>query len=976
MLGQHHPGMTYNTGTPGLVRNTVAADGIGAVPFSSADSADVVIIDKPLNVGLTKSFAYSPLGLPPSTTPADEYPLVDAYLEATNQTASRVSELDIRDPAPGTLVADSVFDTLDLDTIRSITLPPGVPQSGVSVVLTLAGGGTLTTNYAEALALTPTDLADVVGIAVSAVGTIQTKDAVGLLLTFQLRTTQRTSGAPMTITDGPPDPVHVNTAEAEVTGPGGVGCAPFTTPCDNVLAEAEDEFQIVPTSYGMSAAKAIIPDVRVENQPRTGYVARLTGQPTGSARTLVLTLTDDDPRFWNAFDYAGLQPFQPVGPVNQLRLSWLTDVDYSLDDPPAPQVPDLIATCGAGGSTDLTACWTTGAWTGPDGSGQIKLALPGGVDPGTVRGVRIDARSVDANGVPQRWERPNNQRVVVNVDATRRVNLVWSPAGLDVTPVPSTLPGMTPAPGEPVQGTTNDELDVHGVATAGGGGTPLQADAHAAAFTRLLHLPNRIRVEKSPGSPARPPLYEPGSTVPYDMTITNNGSYTMTAPSFSVTDQIQTVGGVSPVTAPLGTGSFTFALFNAAGVSQPVTGIKGDLDEDTGLVTITFPTSPTVFTFPPGYRLVISAGLMVRPDLPAGTQIDNSVTATSDRDFERCQYTDDQGPLKTSGSLASPVSTCTATTTVQVRADTPLQITKLVRGDQAGLPGAAPDSVNEDDLGVLGYAPPIFPTPPTPDCAGAADAQGFYTYPCVPITRPGGDEQWRVDLENDGNVNASVVAGIDVLPSLGDQGVVVPTPRGSQWSPTLLNDFTSNLAALADGSAGTLSIYYSTTVPSTACNDADIRNSTRPGGLAPERPVLRQRHRSDLVAGDAGRGSVRGQGLQVRPQLRCAESRAERDPGPAAPGDLQPEVHDPDPGVRRPGLGPSRRPGDRLELGGGRHPQHRRHEPARRGLAHQRAAPGRGRAPRGRPRHREDRGRAVVALRGHAARRLSVQGHL
>ena len=389
--------------------------------------------------------------------------------------------------------------------------------------------------------------------------------------------------------------------------------------------------------------------------------------------------------------------------------------------------------------------------------------------------MRIEARSVDSNGDPQRWERPNNQRVVIEVNATRRVNLAWSPAGPDVTLVPSTLPGMTPAPGEPVQGTTNDELDVHGVATSGGG-SPYVADAHDTATTKLVHLPNRIRVEKTPGSPASPPLYENSATVPYDMTIINNGSYTMTAPSFSVTDQIQTVGGVSPVTAPSGDASFTFALFNGSGVSQSVTGITGHLDETTGLVTITFPTlpaDPATFTFPPGYRLVVSAGLEVRADLPAGTQIKNSVTAAADRDFERCQYTEDNGSLKTSGSSAAPVSTCTATTTIQVRADSPLEISKHVRGDQAGLPGAAPGSVDEDDLGVLGYVPSILPTPPTPDCTGAADAQGFVHLPCVPITRPGGDEQWRIDLQNHGNVNASVVAGIDVLPSLGDQGVVV-----------------------------------------------------------------------------------------------------------------------------------------------------------------------------------------------------------
>lgn len=827
VLGQYHP-YTYNTTDPGLVNNTVRVTGEGAVDVSSDDDARIQIVDRPLNVGMLKSFEYSPLGLPPAGTPQEDYPLVDSTLVATNQTASKVSGLSITDPAPGTAVADSVFDTLNLYAINSIGVPANLSTSDVDVTLIRDTGPTVYT-YAAAIALTEDDLDDVIGLEVSAQGRwVQPDQQLRVSLTWQLRATERTSDAPMTTTDAADAPVHTNVAQSEVQGPGGILCSGAgDAPCDSTTATDQDSFEIAQPSYGVNATKAIDPTSRYEDQSRTGYTATLSGQPTGTARTTLLTLTDDDPRFWNAFDFNGVGAFTPTGPVNQLRLSWLGSDDtntltYELDG------GDLVARCN--GAADLDPCWHVGDWS-PQGA-TIRLDLPSGVDPGQVRGVRVDARSFK-NGQVVQWERPNNPKVTIELSVTRRENLWWSPAGDDVTPVPSTLPGMTPAPGEPTQGTTHDQLVVDGTASwTDGSGANYHASDDASAATQLLHRVNKIRVQKSPGNPATAPLFENGGTVPYVMTVTNTGAYTMTAPTFTVTDQITPVGGSSPVTAPDGDASFTFALVNANGAAQSTAGIAGHLDAATGLVTVTFPNG---FRFPPGWKLTISASLEVRDDLPAGTEIDNSVTASSDRDFEECRYTTDSTQDHTTGSSTNPVPTCTATTTVEVQATSPLEITKRVRGEGAGLPDAGAGEANHDDLGVWAYN-----RSDTSDCEpggeGAADADGYYTWPCAPITRPGGTERWRMDMENHGNVNASVIAGIDVLPAVDDQGVIVPVDRGSEFDVTLLNDFGSNLSSLSDGAAATLTVYYTTTVPDNACNDADIRNSTAPGGLAASDP--------------------------------------------------------------------------------------------------------------------------------------------
>jgi large repetitive protein len=839
VLGQHHT-YTYNTSSAGMVHNTVLMEGVSdSFSRSGTDGADVIIIDRPLNVELTKSFSYSPLGLPPVGTPADEYPLVDADLEATNATTSKVSGLRIQDPIAGTAVEDSVFDTLNLYDIRAITYPAGLAQTDISVTVGLAGGGTAVWTYADALAKTPAELADVVSIDVKADKEwIAAGAKLGLQLTFQLRANERTSNDPMTITSASSGPVHLNEAQATVSGPGGISCGLVAPgqPCDTVTAEASDDFQIQNPSYDVVATKAINFASRYEDQSATGYVATLTGQPTGTARTTLLTLTDSDPRFWNAFDLTSITAVTPVSPVNQIRVSVLsTTAGHTLTYGLVGST--LTAYCD--GLTDLTDCWTTGAWTGVSG-GTIAAPIPAGVTAANVRGIKIEARNYQSGAAVQ-WERPNNPKVTVALNLTRRTNLWWSSAGSNVTPVPSTLPGMALAPGEPTQGTIHNQLLVEGIASWG---NPTAADpkwtasATANASTVLQHRINKIRVVKAPGNPASHPLFENGGTVPYVMTVTNSGAYTMKAPTFTLTDQITPVGGSSPVTAPPGAGTFKFTLTgtgSAIGSAQPT----ASLNETTGELTFTFASG---FTFPAGAVLKVEANLEIRADLPAGTSIKNSVTASADRDFEECRSTTDETVFATTGSSTTPVSTCTAKTTVEVQSNSPLEMVKSVRGVGAGLPGANPGDANYDDLGVLAEGQ-ADTSACQPGGSGAADADGFYTWPCVPITRPGGTEEWKIDFTNGGNTNASVVAGIDVLPAVNDQGVVVSVARGSKFGVTLLNEFESNIASLVNTADAQLRLYVTDTVPTTTCtnpsknaNDADIRNSTTPGGLSTSDP--------------------------------------------------------------------------------------------------------------------------------------------
>ena len=49
----------------------------------------------------------------------------------------------------------------------------------------------------------------------------------------------------------------------------------------------------------------------------------------------------------------------------------------------------------------------------------------------------------------------------------------------------------------------------------------------------------------------------------------------------------------------------------------------------------------------------------------------------------------------------------------------------------------------------------------------------YYRYPCVPITRPGGTEEWVNTFVNGGNIPVTRLAAIDVLPRANDRGVIV-----------------------------------------------------------------------------------------------------------------------------------------------------------------------------------------------------------
>ncbi|MWB99775.1 DUF5979 domain-containing protein [Agromyces seonyuensis] len=836
----------YNSGSAGVVVNTGSFSGEGIVPIEQEASAPITILDSTVDVSVTKEFDQDELPVPPLTTPDDEYPLVGATLTARNETPANVLSLELSDPAEGS--GTTTYEYLNLASIDSIAGP--IDDAFGTVRLTREDGGTDEYPISVALGFSAADLLDVVGVTVVYEDpddvTIPTFGQIVVHLTYQARQTLRSDPAtPVAVGDQ-----AVNVAGATAIRPGG------DPQLDTATGTAADSVLFVDATYGVEATKTIDPESRYENEPREGYTVTLSGQPTGNVRTTVLTLTDAEPTFWNAFEFAAFPSTALPSNLHQVRVSALTGVVVETDG------TNLTQTCG--GSSDLTACWVVGDWQdAAAGDNSVTPALPASVSAADVRGLRIEVR-VDA--ASSNWENPINPIVAIPFTADRLENLHVGPGGeIDSVAVPSTQPGLQTAPGETVQGTTSNSVDVHGDgAWVTGGGTLWEADASAGDDTQLLHLPSGISVEKLPGNGSGGVLsqrFPPASRIPYVMTITNTGQWPIEG--LTLTDQVgadadgallEPVPGADPV--------FEFELTDAGGTELDTDGFAGSLDPVTGEVEITVPDG---FVFQPGDVLVITSWLQFRSGLAPATPVVNSITATSDRIFDTCESTELGLPV----DAETDADSCTASTSVAPSAAAPIGLEKTVKGSAAGVPGAAVGSENYDDLGVLNFAD----ANSADACAtGNSNQAGYYKSTCLPITRPGGIATWRVDFTNIGNVAAESVGGIDVLPIIGDTGVTVGSSRGSQWSPV----FAGNVQFLGEVNSADVTVeqYYLETVPDVACNAADIEYTTRGTAVPPEDPCY-----ADLTSRDWVLFDPNTLPLIERPSMRALKTVVRWDEG-------------------------------------------------------------------------------------------------
>ncbi|WP_439591015.1 DUF5979 domain-containing protein [Microbacterium sp.] len=783
-------GYTYNSGVAGVVDNTASLVGVDPdVTYTSTDGSLITILDSPINVSVTKAFDQSDVGIPPSDTDPALFPLVTGTITATNTSAGKIRSLLVSDPGP-TQAAPTIYETMNLYEIAGITVPVGATATTV----TLSRGGAQTTyTLAQALALTSAQLADVTAVSVEHTGFIASQGSSTITLVYRERTFTRDGQAAIA-----PGTVGLNVAEARITSPGG-------TPANVPVATASDDLIFVLPTYSVSAGKTFNATSRYEDQS-SAYVVTLRSRPAGTARTTTLAFEDATATFWNAFSFTSFPQATLPTPVRRIKVDALVGIGYSYDG------VNLVATCG--GSTDLTACWRNGVYVNANAtSGAVTPVLPAGVTAAQVRGLRFSFQTATGGN----WERPYNPEVVVSMNVTRNATLRYGLGGSTTQPVPSTQPGVLPAPGEPVQGRTTDTLDVDGVASWRNGPSLWEAEASSTATTTLLHRATALRIVKTPTGPQ-----SPENDIDFTITVTNTGARAISNLILTDLSSTDSQGALlRPAERDAGdtTPIFSFGLVGSNGQAKPVTGFSASFSTTTGRLTINVPPG---FVFAVGDVLTIFADMAFRIGLEPETPVLNAVTATADRILDSCV-----GSVNT--ALQPPltnVPNCEAVTQVSPTPAAPLRITKWVKGVGAGIPGADPADPNYDDLGTLAF------NVPTNQCLSANGTDGYWRTPCIPITRPGGTETWKIEVTNLGNIPATVISGIDVLPAYGDSGVIINSPRQSAWPVT----FAGNVQYLSGLTTGEQRrAYYMTTAPNTACNAADILRDTS-GTILPSNP--------------------------------------------------------------------------------------------------------------------------------------------
>ena len=749
----------YNQTLPGDVLNTARATGStnGAQVVTDTDGDVVTIIDVPLNVDVVKNWTGGPLGIPPAGTPADAYPSGRISITATNATASRVDTLTITEPG-STGVVEDPFDVFDVKDIIAINVPPGA--SDTEVTLTRAGGATETITRNQALDLTAAQLADVVGIQVVNDGRIAAGGTGTLVLDARLRATHRGNGQPVTQADSPVD----NTVLAAVDDLGG-------TAQNTPTADDDASITLVPQDISLVVGKSFTPAAITE--PSAGPVTMtLTGQPGGSSRANLMTLTDDDPRIWNQYDFTGFAPgFSFTSPINQVQVDAFTGATY---------------TAGPGGIEVTGGSWVAG--NPVTSAGQLASSL--NVAPDVVQGLRFTFSRTDG----AIWENPATPTQAVGVVLTRRADLRTG------GPVLTDLAGNQPAPEETAAGVASNEVDGEVQGAVRVNGLPIRATDDAASSVLYQHANNAVGVVKRAGGVEAGGTQPPATRFPYTMQVTNTGDVPIIDPV--ITDVLPSDASgpqliFDPDLNPSGAGAFSYSLGGAA----PPTPSGPAMPTDPAAVTttVTGNVSDIRFTFPAGTVLevgqsyTITVLLQFRPGLAGGTLVTNTFGITGDRPWDECSP----------GVLNPTTGACEDSTVVTVVSAGALRSTKAVKAV-------------DGELGVLSTVDGAVCTP---------GRDGFYTYPCVPITKPGNPEIWRLTFANTGNLPIDRIVSMDELPTPGDTGIVNPLPRDSQWRPIF-----TGLPVVANAPAGTtVTIYYTTSA--TPCRqDLTLNGTPCPAG--------------------------------------------------------------------------------------------------------------------------------------------------
>jgi uncharacterized repeat protein (TIGR01451 family) len=522
-------------------------------------------------------------------------------------------------------------------------------------------------------------------------------------------------------------------------------CSPPLTPAD--------------ATEGATLNKAISPEDVPERIPGTdpadsAATVQLRLQNTGTLTAQFLQVTDNDADFWDAVDFASLGAITPPATGATVRADRI-------------QIDAFV-----------NGAWVNGTPT-PIGS----AALPSGVTPGQVRGLRFTFSSTltinDGYVIT-----PCNDDPLGGCAGT--VEFVVEPR-LSLLSTGGALP-------DTLQNTATGSFDTQL--------TPGTTDIPPA--TDDLHfVPGspQLDVDKTPENVT----VQPGQLATFTLVTTNNG--TANLPDVTVSDPLPTGILFDDTYADSDTGQpFTVTWSNLPdGFPQPPPAVFETTPDPTdptrvGLLRWTF----RGFEMPPNATVTIFFRYNLQPGVTAGEQITNTMGASSPVDGLACTAPD---PVVVDGSFG-PGTYCTDPANVTVTAGANFASRKWV----AGNPDLGWYNVSTGQLVPVGGG----------GCLSLTEnGRTYTTNPCIALVNPGEQFFYVLRVQNAGTESALQMTIVDKFPAPGDTGVA-GADRGTQWAtaPTLAGPATYNGIPAGE-------IQYTTGAPCAGgladwpCDDAD-----------------------------------------------------------------------------------------------------------------------------------------------------------
>ncbi|MCU1423056.1 MAG: hypothetical protein JWN36_2707 [Microbacteriaceae bacterium] len=270
------------------------------------------------------------------------------------------------------------------------------------------------------------------------------------------------------------------------------------------------------------------------------------------------------------------------------------------------------------------------------------------------------------------------------------------------------------------------------------------------------------------------PTAGPGEVIPFTLTATNAG--TGPIPDLVIVDPLPAQLTFSPgnPAAP-----YTIVYTLPSGATQPATVDFTPISDTNGTVTSLHWQFPG-WSMVPGARVAITIETTLAPGVVAGQVVEDRAGDSTSRTDATCAPGGQRPGTAVNDPAYGSGTYCTSGATVQTTAGNAFQTEKWVSGDPT--------------LGWLNsVSGELLPAGDASCPRLTVGGEQFTRYPCVARVTPGQGFDFYLRLTNAGTNPATQVRLVDVLPALGDTGVLLTgDQRGTQWEapPTLLTPVT------------------------------------------------------------------------------------------------------------------------------------------------------------------------------------------